>query len=209
MDKLIYFIRHGESTANAEGKCGGQLDSPLTALGKEQASAVAPLIADVCFDRVYCSDLARAKETAAIALPHVTPLYLPLLREICCGEKAEGVTRSELIKIYGEEYPKAASTRDYSFFGGESYADFAARVAAFKEMLEGEDATSIAVFGHGGFIQEFFRQAMGVPQIVPQRIPLRNCGVSVFGVEGGVWSLCAYNVTASFRANKKIRTEVV
>ena len=209
MDKIVYFFRHGESTANAEGKCGGQLDSPLTALGREQAGAVAPLIADICFDRVYCSDLTRAKQTAAIALPRATPLYLPLLRELSCGERAEGVPRTELIKIYGEEYPKAARTRDYSFFGGESYADFAARVAAFKEMLEGEDATSIAVFGHGGFIQEFFRQAMGVPQIIPQRIPLSNCSMSVFGVNGCVWSLCAYNFTANLCANKKIRTEVV
>lgn len=209
MDKIVYFFRHGESLANAEGKCGGQTDTPLTELGKEQAGTIAPLLADACFDRVYCSDLTRAKETAAIALPHVTPLYLPLLREISCGKKAEGVPRTELIKTYGEEYPKAARTRDYSFFGGESYADFAARVRTFKEMLEEEDATSIAVFGHGGFIQEFFRQAMGVPQIVPQRIPLDNCSVSVFGVKGCVWSLCAYNYTAKLNANKKPSTEVV
>ncbi len=209
MDKVVYFFRHGESIANAENKCGGQLDAPLTLLGKEQAGNIAPLLTNICFDRVYCSDLSRAKETAAIALPDAKPIYLPLLRELFCGEKAEGVPRTELIEKYGEEYPKAARTRDYSFFGGESYTDFAARVRAVKEMLEKEDATSIAVFGHGGFIQEFFRQAMGVPQIVPQRIPLDNCSITAFSIKGGVWSLRAYNYTAKLNANKKPSTEVV
>ena len=42
MGKIVYFFRHGESLANAEGKCGGQTDTPLTELGKEQAGTIAP-----------------------------------------------------------------------------------------------------------------------------------------------------------------------
>ncbi|MCW2996341.1 MAG: histidine phosphatase family protein, partial [Conexibacter sp.] len=38
-------IRHGETTLNAAGRYSGQLDPPLTARGREQAAALAPVVA--------------------------------------------------------------------------------------------------------------------------------------------------------------------
>lgn len=67
---LIYLLRHGETVWNTLGRFQGQLDSPLTRLGIEQADAVAGLLrAEIAGDaqsfEMQVSPLGRARETAA------------------------------------------------------------------------------------------------------------------------------------------------
>jgi len=61
-----WFLRHGESAANAEGIFAGQgVDSPLTASGRAQARNVAASVpSDLAW--IVSSPLSRATETAAI-----------------------------------------------------------------------------------------------------------------------------------------------
>lgn len=81
------FIRHGQSTANAEGWYAGHTDAPLSALGREQAKAARPAIDALGLDRALCSDLVRATDTASILLSgRDLPLVIdPALRERSCG----------------------------------------------------------------------------------------------------------------------------
>lgn len=60
----LYVVRHGQSEANVKDLYG--LDTPLTQLGKEQASLTAQNLKNVHFDAVFSSDFLRAKETAEI-----------------------------------------------------------------------------------------------------------------------------------------------
>jgi broad specificity phosphatase PhoE len=65
----ITFLRHGESTGNAEGYFQGQSDEyPLSEKGKEQSRAVAALWKreKFLFDKIISSPLLRAKQTAEI-----------------------------------------------------------------------------------------------------------------------------------------------
>jgi len=84
----FYFVRHGESEANAARRFAGQSDSPLTAKGRRQADAVADELEKVPFDRVVSSDLSRTRDTAeVIAKRHGVPVeVVPALREIDVGE---------------------------------------------------------------------------------------------------------------------------
>ena len=59
-------IRHGETTLNAAGRLTGQLDPPLTARGRAQAAALAPLVAGG-FDLRLHSATQRAADTLRIA----------------------------------------------------------------------------------------------------------------------------------------------
>ena len=63
-----YFIRHGQSQANADRVFAGQSDSPLTALGRQQATDEAKRIVreGMTFDVIISSPLARAYDTASI-----------------------------------------------------------------------------------------------------------------------------------------------
>lgn len=65
----LRFVRHGATAPNLAGlRCGGDLDVPLTALGRQQARAVAERIArlDPPVRLIVTSDLKRNRQTAEI-----------------------------------------------------------------------------------------------------------------------------------------------
>ncbi|KKK94352.1 hypothetical protein LCGC14_2683730, partial [marine sediment metagenome] len=61
---LLYCIRHGESTYNAEGRIQGQSDVPLSELGRRQGEAVAAALRAEPVEAIYSSPLRRAMQTA-------------------------------------------------------------------------------------------------------------------------------------------------
>jgi alpha-ribazole phosphatase len=61
---VLIFVRHGRTEANAAGLLQGRLDLPLDAVGVTQVRQVARAIGPV--DRVICSPLLRARQTAAV-----------------------------------------------------------------------------------------------------------------------------------------------
>lgn len=64
------FVRHGQTACNARRIFQGP-DEPLDATGQAQAAACARLLASTRLARIVCSDMRRARETAAaIAAPH-------------------------------------------------------------------------------------------------------------------------------------------
>ena len=68
-DSLL-FVRHGQTACNARRIFQGP-DEPLDATGQAQASACAGLLAPTHMASIVCSDMRRARETAAaIAAPH-------------------------------------------------------------------------------------------------------------------------------------------
>ena len=66
MANQLILVRHGESTWNAEERLQGQLDPPLSERGREQSRALARIVDGVPAERVVCSDLSRARETAEL-----------------------------------------------------------------------------------------------------------------------------------------------
>jgi probable phosphoglycerate mutase len=62
----FFFVRHGESTWNAERRVQGQTDVPLSETGLAQAADAARLIAAQPVGAVFASPLQRARRTAEI-----------------------------------------------------------------------------------------------------------------------------------------------
>ena len=58
-----YFVRHGETTANADQRVQGWADSPVTRTGMRVVDQVAESLSHVPFDLAYTSDLDRCVET--------------------------------------------------------------------------------------------------------------------------------------------------
>ena len=46
MHPLVYFLRHGETDWNAEGRLQGQADTDINALGRQQATATVASLQD-------------------------------------------------------------------------------------------------------------------------------------------------------------------
>ncbi|MTV82084.1 histidine phosphatase family protein [Secundilactobacillus folii] len=69
MKKLnLYVVRHGQTYFNIYNKLQGWSNSPLTQKGLDGAVATGQRLADVHFERAYCSDTTRAMDTAKLIL---------------------------------------------------------------------------------------------------------------------------------------------
>ena len=188
----LYVVRHGQSTANLEERHAGYLPVELSPLGRRQAAQARRTLEGISFDRVYCSDLLRARQTAEIALPGSKPVFTPLLREICVGE-LEGMTYRECQERYGADFFDAEARQDYSRMGGETGEEMRARIHGFLRELEGHtELNRVAVFGHEGTVRETLNFALGT--VIPlEHMVIRNAAVSVFSIGSEGRKLLGWN----------------
>lgn len=130
----LIVVRHGESEANRERVFAGQTDSPLTALGRAQAKALAGALSDEHIDRLIASDLSRARDTAAeIARGRGLVIETDAaLREWDVGELG-GLDREGSERRFGDV--RAYFLPGSRVPGGESFEEVVARVTRFLETL--------------------------------------------------------------------------
>jgi probable phosphoglycerate mutase len=107
----LVLVRHAESIWHAENRYAGTSDIPITPTGHRQAAALAEWAAAAGIGAVWCSDLARAVDTAA---PAGKRLNLPLVRDARLGEvdfgHAEGLSSRQLAEAQPQRWH--AFTRD-------------------------------------------------------------------------------------------------
>ncbi|KAJ1561507.1 hypothetical protein HK405_003719 [Cladochytrium tenue] len=87
--KRVFFIRHGETAANAAGRLQGRgIDQPLSLRGRRQAEALRDAMRDTGVDLTVVSSLQRTRETASFLLqqrPGVEILEFKDIDEISWG----------------------------------------------------------------------------------------------------------------------------
>lgn len=172
----IWWIRHGESLWNREGRWQGHTDVELSALGEDQARKLALRLQGVAFQRVYSSDLARARRTAELALPGQSPQTDLRLREVHFGD-FEGRAWADF------DEPNRQLLQDWlkdpfgmRIPGGESMGDVRVRVGSwFSELAE---PGRIAVFTHGGVIRSEIWQIVGPPQDNRWTVQIENTSIT-------------------------------
>ena len=72
MTLRLFFVRHGLSSFNKEGRIQGRNDlSTLTKEGQLQAEAAGKTISSIPIDAIYSSPLQRASETTRIIIEHI------------------------------------------------------------------------------------------------------------------------------------------
>lgn len=189
----LYMIRHGESTANAEKKHAGWAQIPLTEKGREDAKLAGKLLHGIQFDRIWVSDLIRAKETLSLALPDAEATETPLLREIGVGELS-GKTIAECTELYGEPYLREKVNYNFVPFGGENHEMHLDRVRRFADTVAKDGADTVAAFCHAGSIRCMLDHVEGVFH-KPKDTPVINGSVSIFEYADGKWSCIAWNQT--------------
>lgn len=120
---MIYFLRHGQSQANADGLFAGPTyQAPLTGQGREQARLEGERIKaeGIVIDRIIASPIERAKDTAeiiatAIGFDVSKIQYDARLAEYdmgaLSGKPKEGVSPRQRTSAEGAEDPKAFQNR--------------------------------------------------------------------------------------------------
>jgi len=148
--KTLYFIRHAESEANRLDVLASRRGYPLSAKGMEDAVAIAAEFKKmVSLDRIVCSPLIRAQQTAQ-------PIAEAFGLEI---ETDERLTEQELGIYAGMTYTELDERRDYAHDrskrwkweaegGGESYEMIARRLEPFFQSLEKLEGENILFVTH-------------------------------------------------------------
>jgi probable phosphoglycerate mutase len=194
----IYYIRHGETDWNAEGRLQGQQDIPLNDLGRAQAAGAGGILAGLfARDRrsetslaFIASPLGRARSTMELvrgALKLLPADYAldDRLREIGYGDW-EGSTLAQM----QASDPAVFAARQAAKWtvpppGGESYAQVEARMRDWYDQLK---ADTVAV-AHGGTARALM-VALGIetPDSAAD-LTIEQGAVYVFGA-GGAEKYC-------------------
>ena len=163
----LFFIRHGETDWNAEGRLQGQQDIPINERGRHQAGEAGKRLMKLAPQAGalpwVVSPLWRTRDTAerarrAIGLDPMDYALDDRLKEISFGEW-EGHTWRDLRKVapHAAQERKADKWR-YVPPAGESYAMLAERV---RPVLDGLARDTVLV-AHGGVARAFLAEACGV-----------------------------------------------
>ena len=184
----IFLARHGESDWNVEKRFQGHSDRPLTERGREQAHALADLLASEKIDAVYTSPLSRARETAEIvaARAGLEPVALPELREVDTGSWS-GLSRVDVEARFPEGFARWRSGGS-GWEDGETYQQMAERViGALRTIAEDHPNGRVLIISHGGPIRAIHAAAEGVAIDDYRRLkPVEpNARLSTVAVENG------------------------
>ena len=191
---VIYYIRHGETSWNAQGRLQGTQDIALNDLGRRQAAHAGAVLADL-LKRDGCdtsalpfvaSPLGRARATmelvrGALKLPVETYALDDRLREIGYGVW-EGSTLAEMQAADPELYARRLTEKwTMAPKGGETYAQVQQRMRDWYDSVTG-DTVAVA---HGGTARALM-VALGIE--TPERaadLLIEQGAVYVFG-DGGL-----------------------
>jgi len=146
----ITLVRHSEVIKEYQGKYNGHIDIALSLKGKKDAKELAQKLQDIEFDRVYCSDLLRARETLDELDIDLEPIYTDRLREKSWG-KHEGKSFEE-IELDGIKYENFEQW--ISALDGENMQEYIQRVREyFYETVFKQDTKNILIVTHSGLIK--------------------------------------------------------
>ncbi len=187
----LTLIRHAESEWNATGTWQGQSDVPLSPRGRLQVHALANRMFGHTFDHGYASDLSRVIDTAAaVQLPFQTD---PRFREIDVGEWA-GLTRSEVRERFEEQVEALRAGEPVRIGGGESMAEFEARVDdAIDDLGARHAGERVLLVTHGGVIRALITRILHARTRHSPLVGVGNTSISRVREEGGRLLLELYN----------------
>lgn len=179
----LYVVRHGETEWNRARRIQGHTDSPLTELGRRQATAASQVVASLPITTLYTSDMPRALETSRLLLgERQLPVKVdPRLREMSYGI-LEGLSWDEIESKHPEAH-QGLSERPGVYVPpeGESREMVLARaLSALHEIARSHPGETVLVVSHGGLISGFLRHVLGIPFTTPSGFYTANCAIHRF-----------------------------
>ncbi len=182
----LFFVRHGQTSANVMQQFAGSTDVPLDETGRYQASRVAHRFRDIPLDAIVSSPLQRAHYTAR-QIGKITghdPILMPGLQEMHFGD-AEMLTYTE-IRMRWPLLLDEEVNRDLAEFrwpNGESDVEFMARILdTMNSVMETYPNQRIAMVCHGGVIAQVLNFLDGGGRAGHMRFSIVNCSITHLSV---------------------------
>ncbi|MCW5634247.1 MAG: histidine phosphatase family protein [Rubrivivax sp.] len=193
----LVVVRHGETAWNATQRIQGQVDEPLNERGRWQAARLAAALRTEGLTRVYSSDLARARATAA-AVAQAAGLHAvhteAALRERAFGS-FEGLTYAEVEARWPDDVRRwRAREPGFAPGGGEAPEVFYARcVPAAAAIAARHPGEVVALVAHGGVLDCLYRAATGAALQAPRTWQLGNASINRLLWNGEGFALVGWN----------------
>jgi probable phosphomutase (TIGR03848 family) len=194
---LLYLVRHGVTDHTGHRLSGWMEDIHLSELGREQADAVAGMLAGVRFRAVYSSPIDRTLETARpIAARHGLGVKVRRgLGEVDYGtwtnRSFRSLARTKLWTTV-QRYPSGAR-----FPHGETLREVQARAVTEVEKLAAQHPKqAVCCVSHADVIRLVVAHFMGVHIDLFQRIVIGAASVSVVGLDESGPRILSLNTNA-------------
>jgi probable phosphoglycerate mutase len=192
---VLILVRHGESTANAQGLLLGRTDAELTEVGRRQAAAVSGLLHRPVHE-VRSSPLTRARDTADLLACGPTVQIDPRWIEVDYGEFECQPLRDIPADVWLEWRQDPA----FRPTDGETLAEVDQRVAlACTELFATDGAgarhpdTDVVVVSHVTPIKAAVAWALGSLAGLSWRLHLNTASVTRIGWSNGAPVLHGFN----------------
>jgi broad specificity phosphatase PhoE len=172
--KSFYFVRHGQTEANANGLlCGDKWDLRLSALGRDQAEVAGrdlqPMASNI--DWIASSPLLRATETA-VAIAKIIDRPVQVIAQF--SEWNLGDWEKQSLQAIAEKY-----------WGSEDPPNGESRAAIKTRILDGLEkcfsTSSVLIVSHGG-IWLNLRRLLKLP-----KLKMPNCAPHLIKNNGSDW----------------------
>ncbi len=186
MARLV-LVRHAETGCG--GRMQGWTDAPLNSVGHAQVERLVERLAGEACEAVYCSDLQRARQTAAPLAGDHPLIVTPALREVSFGEWEDRHYADVAAACPRLAEAWQADPAGVAPPGGESLAAVGDRCAGL--LPEMERHSSVLVVGHNAALRALLCRMLGLPLRHYWRLRLDHASVSVVDTypEGPILSL--------------------
>ncbi|MBT3833821.1 MAG: DUF1679 domain-containing protein [Gammaproteobacteria bacterium] len=179
-EQHLLLVRHGETQGNREQIAHGQTESPLNEHGIKQAQTTAEMLQgwERSYDKIYCSPLSRAHDTAR-AISNALGLPISVhsgLMESNLGD-LEGATYKELHEFGYAKH--SIQDDDFTGHNGESPRAVADRIErSLLEIRALHPGENLIIVSHGGTIAHLIARLTGSkPAFGPQFI-MHNAAIT-------------------------------
>jgi broad specificity phosphatase PhoE len=143
----IFIIRHGQTDMNVQKLLAGHQDAKLTKEGISQAKLLGERLKGLEIDRIFSSDLLRARDTTSYLSKHLSaPIeFQEILRERTWGELDLAPTSEYRRQLEISKLPY----HKFKTQGGESVEEVVSRARAFLDSLFDQYASgTFLISGH-------------------------------------------------------------
>ena len=158
----LFFIRHGETEANANIKFTGRYDSLLTEKGIIQAEMCKKFVSGVDYDCIFSSPLKRAIKTAEVVNVKGKPIIIDERLYELDGGIWNGLYYSEVKKNYPDLFSVYKNDLDnFKAINGESVKEVLLRLKDFIDFVKSDySGKKVCIVSHAICIRTIFAYFM-------------------------------------------------
>lgn len=212
--KHIFFVRHGESELNGEGRWQFP-ETPLTPRGLRQAEFIAERCMSLDIDIVLSSMMVRALDTAKVIAEktHAPLVEYEHLHEVLRPTALRGESKTDPRSIeYQQQAEQNWKDPSWHYGGEENFHDVTERARIALTTIENRPEERIVVATHGYFLRTMLAEMIfghgkydyDMLAAIQGSIKTSNTGLTYCTVQKGKWVVMTWNDFAHLGDEKVI-----